>query len=189
MPKSSKKQTGLTDTWGRKNRTLNDKECAVCGKVFRPKGSKIKTCSRKCGYEIRGNTSIKQRKKESWHKRSDGYIEGTVWIDDYTQIKTRQHRWVMQNHLGRMLKPDEHVHHINGIRDDNRIENLQVMNEIEHKKLNRKNSNRKFGYKIDVPQELRKKRSEMMKVLGNLTWKEKHVKQPNIFKILTTLNP
>lgn len=66
-------------------------------------------------------------------KRKDGYIIRYAPGHPYANKNcVLEHRLVMESHLGRFLEPHELVHHKNEIKDDNRLENLQLTDHSEH---------------------------------------------------------
>jgi hypothetical protein len=56
----------------------------------------------------------------------------TIQID---KKQWRKHRFVMEEFIGRSLSKNELVHHIDGNRQNNDIENLKIVTRSEHKKL------------------------------------------------------
>lgn len=73
-------------------------------------------------------------------KRTDGYIK--VYVPDHPRSTSDgyvlKHILVIERSIGRCLNDDECVHHINHIRDDNRIENLRLMTKSEHMSMHMK---------------------------------------------------
>jgi hypothetical protein len=71
-------------------------------------------------------SEIQPRSKEpQWRTTQDGYVTKHVKQDGKTVVLS-QHRVVMEEYLGRPLRDRENVHHRNGVRSDNRIENLEL---------------------------------------------------------------
>lgn len=99
------------------------------------------------------------KKQESWWTNENGYIEGRIWLSDGTQIRVKQHRFVVEGILGRPLHEWEDVHHKDQNKTNNSPDNLQVISHGEHAQLT--NSLREYakGYKLNLSEEQRKARS------------------------------
>jgi endogenous inhibitor of DNA gyrase (YacG/DUF329 family) len=59
-------------------------------------------------------------------------------------VKSSAYRSIIEKHIGRRLNGNEIVHHINGNRLDNRIENLKIMSHSEHTRLHMQAAIKKY---------------------------------------------
>lgn len=103
---------------------------------------KVKGCNRTGGtykdycpmhykrIKIHGDPNIctKQKNPYGWIDQN-GYFVLSKRITGKTNVV--EHRWVVEQHIGRKLFRHEHIHHINGNRIDNRLENLEIWSTLQ----------------------------------------------------------
>lgn len=127
----------------RKGYNCNMKYCIDCNKGLSRWGKQLcSSCSKK------GNRNPMYGNYGDKHPNyKGGYVHPTLGykiLSVGTNAKKYEHRQIMEEYLGRELTSDEIVHHINGHKTDNRIENLVVLSQSRHMKLhsteNRKQS-------------------------------------------------
>lgn len=123
------------------------KICPNCGQSFTPTGpdrSRQKTCSRACAQALnaaKGKGVSGQRGK---HRLRTGQIPGK---DGYIRVLVGDHPFprkyhymfehvkVMETAIGRQILPTEVVHHKDGNRKNNRLDNLELMERKDHVEL------------------------------------------------------
>lgn len=126
------------------------KFCEECSKQFKVRPSqykKRKTCSFKCAAKRR--MKLVGRKAPNWKGGIEIHSEGYIWIycpkhPKAHKGKIAEHRFIMEKCIKRYLTTNEIVHHINGNKKDNRIENLELYNRSSHAKLHHPKG-RRFG--------------------------------------------
>lgn len=99
-------KTKPCDGCGKEKRANKNKLCYKCSNSLNPrnyKGGKI--------VDTKGYVSVISKGHPAASKQGN-YV--------------KEHRLIMEAHLGRYLLPYENIHHKNGIRSDNRIENLEL---------------------------------------------------------------
>ncbi|MDR0384432.1 MAG: HNH endonuclease [Christensenellaceae bacterium] len=111
-------------------------ECPICGKIvekIKKDGIRIKSCSYKCSQKF---------KEERVNYRPYVIISGYKYLYKPNHPKTlknelyiAEHRYIFEQNIGRYLKDDEVVHHLNGNKLDNRFSNLILLSSSDHSKL------------------------------------------------------
>ena len=115
--------------------------CKSCGQQFQPLRERHKFCSQICSIRYLNRPGPTHPRWSGGHLNKDGYRQISIGCYQKNNwdillpmaIKTprgeyriTEHRAVMALHIGRALQKQETVHHKNGNRADNRLENLEL---------------------------------------------------------------
>ena len=132
------KATGKIKNRPRLGATL---ECQYCSNEFYVPQYRIKTakyCSPRCTSLANPQNTLKAQENSPIAKRAQAKNTKSS-SKNYKTIKVdgkwvREHRWLMEQHLGRKLEKWEQVHHIDGNYLNNDLSNLEVLSNSDHQK-------------------------------------------------------
>lgn len=109
------------------------------GRQYGITGSAVWARLKRAKYKMRpsGYPSFPGAKNWNWKGGRSRHKGGYMLVNVGPNRRRLEHRVVIEKHLGRRLRSNEHVHHLNGVRDDNRIANLTLVRPKSHEKWTR----------------------------------------------------
>lgn len=132
---------------------VNDVICDQCGQHFTKTsnhmGGKRHFCNKQCFWNFRKGkdygifSKLTREKHPKWKggriTSTTGYV--MLYMPKHPSADKKgyvaEHRFVIEQSLGVTLNRSSVVHHINGNRSDNRLENLQLTNGIAHANIHK----------------------------------------------------
>lgn len=148
----------------RKHRTGDVQQQVPLGRRRQPEWCLVNTCNRRtqakgyCGThykralkhgDVMADTAVRVSTGEGWLSHGYWCVPVPIELRHLTNGETQigEHRLVMARHLGRALASHEVVHHVNGNRTDNRIENLELWSTYQPRG---QRTSDKVGYAVEL---------------------------------------
>ncbi len=133
-----------------------DVRCSQCGTTFASltsdQGDPVrKFCSHRCATEHNVTRGVGRTVNG---RAVTEHVSGYLMVHAPGRGRIMEHRYVMEQALGRGLRADEQVHHVNHVKTDNRLENLALLSPTEHAQETRRVTGRRAEAKAARIREL-----------------------------------
>ena len=120
--------------------------CFQCKEEFFTRHPHSKTCSKKCMALLRWNSTPIEKRWRVVKRNRKGYV--FIHAKGHKHL-IPEHRHVMEQHIKRPLESHEHVHHIDGNRANNNINNLIILTRSDHNTIHKSEQSKNWDRNKD----------------------------------------